>query len=67
MAPGTHRARPAQRNWTVNVLVALGVAMVLAIAYLVDRSGNVFDVTLLIGIPVVLAVITTVVVARRSR
>lgn len=59
--------RPVQRNWAVNLLVALGVAMVLAIAYVVDQSGNVFGVTLLIGIPVVLAVITTVVVARRSR
>jgi hypothetical protein len=59
--------RPAQRNWAVNLLVVFGVAMVLAIAYLVDGTGNVFKVTLLIGIPVVLAVITTVVVARRSR
>ena len=67
MAPETHTARPAQRNWGVNLLVTLAVAMVLAVAYIVDQTHNVFDVTLLIGIPVVLAVITTVVVARRSR
>jgi len=59
--------RRVQRNWAVNILVTLGVAMVLAVAYFVDQTGNVFGVTLLIGIPVVLAVITTVVVARRSR
>jgi hypothetical protein len=63
----TRTTSHVQRNWAVNLLVTLGVAMVLAIAYVVDQTHNVFGVTLLIGIPVVLAVITTVVVARRSR
>ncbi len=67
VAPQTHKARHAQCNWGVNLLVTLAVALVLAVAYIVDETHNVFDVTLLIGIPVVLAVITTVVVARRSR
>jgi len=44
------------------------VAVVLMVALgVVDSAGGVLTVSMLIGVPVLLVVITTVVVARRSR
>src|ERR1700680_5108113 len=60
-----HRFRPA---WIVNTLVALAVAVVLMGALGVsDSAGDVLTISMLIGVPVLLVVITTLVVARRSR
>lgn len=58
---------PKHRGWLIGLLVALGVAVVLAIAWAVDVTDmEVFFVTLLIGIPVGLAATVTIVMARRS-
>jgi hypothetical protein len=60
-----HRFRPA---WIVNTLVALAVAVVLMVALgVADSAGDVLTISMLIGVPVLLVVITTLVVARRSR
>jgi hypothetical protein len=59
------RIRPA---WVINTLVALAVALVLVVALgVIGSAGNVLTLSMLIGVPVMLVVITTVVVARRSR
>ncbi len=55
-----------RHNWGVAALVALAVALILAIAWGMGGTDQVL-VTLAIGVPVVLAVVTTVVVAGRSR
>jgi len=53
---------------TSRFLFALAVAVVLMVALgVVDSAGDVLTVSMLIGVPVLLVVITTVVVARRSR
>jgi hypothetical protein len=58
---------PKHRGWLIGLLVALGVAVVLAIAWAADTTdGEIFFVTLLIGIPVGLAATVTIVMARRS-
>jgi hypothetical protein len=58
---------PKHRGWLIGLLVALGVAVVLALAWAVDTTdGEIFFVTLLIGIPVGLAATVTIVMARRS-
>jgi hypothetical protein len=54
------------RNWGIGALVALAVAIILAIAWGLGGTEQVL-VTLVIGVPVVLAVVTTVIVAGRSR
>jgi hypothetical protein len=60
--------RRFRHAWIVNTLVALAVAVVLMVALgVVDSAGDVLTVSMLIGVPVLLVVITTVVVARRSR
>ena len=56
---------PKHHGWLIGLLVALGVAVVLAIAWAVDMTDGDF-VTLLIGIPVGLAATVTIVMARRS-
>jgi hypothetical protein len=59
------RIRPA---WVINTLVVLAVALVLMVALgVVGSAGDVLTVSMLIGVPALLVVITTVVVARRSR
>jgi len=59
------RIRPA---WVINTLVALAVALVLMVVLgVIGSAGNVLTLSMLIGVPVMLVVITTVVVARRSR
>jgi hypothetical protein len=59
------RIRPA---WIINTLVVLGFALVLMVALGVfDSAGDALTVSMLIGVPLILAVITTLVVARRSR
>jgi hypothetical protein len=64
-AAAQRRFRPA---WIVNTLVALAVAVVLMVALgVVDSAGDVLTISMLIGVPVLLVVITTLVVARRSR
>jgi hypothetical protein len=61
----TRRIRPA---WILNTLAVLAVALLLMIALeVVDTGGDLATVTMLIGVPVVLVVITTLIVARRSR
>jgi hypothetical protein len=58
---------PKHRGWLIGLLVALGVAVVLAIAWGLDTTdGEGFFITLLIGIPVGLAATVTIVMARRS-
>ncbi|MGA7987621.1 MAG: hypothetical protein WCB51_04395 [Candidatus Dormiibacterota bacterium] len=62
-----HRPRPA---WVVNTLVGLAVALVLMVAIGVadsDYQNQLLTVTMLVGVPLILVVITTLVVARRSR
>jgi hypothetical protein len=59
------RIRPA---WVINTLVVLAVALLLVVAFgVVDSAGDVLTICMLIGVPALLVVITTVVVARRSR
>jgi hypothetical protein len=60
--------RQAKREWIPNTLVALAVALMLVVALGVwDSADDALTVTTLIGVPLVLAVITTLVVARRTR
>jgi hypothetical protein len=60
-----HRIRPA---WIVNTLVSLMVLMVLMVAFgVVTSPWDALTLCLLIGVPLILVVITTLVVARRSR
>jgi hypothetical protein len=59
------RIRPA---WIVNTLIALTVLMALMVALgVVDSPWDALTLTMLIVVPLILVVITTVVVARRSR
>jgi hypothetical protein len=59
------RIRPA---WVINTLVVLALAFVLMVALgVVGSAGDVLTISMLIGVPAVLVVVTTVVVARRSR
>jgi len=57
---------PARRAWLISVLVAVSVAIVLLVALVVDPSDALL-VIMLLGVPLILVVITTMVVARRSR
>lgn len=60
--------RQVKREWIPNTLVALAVALMLVVALGVwDSADDALTVTMLIGVPLVLAVITTLVVARRTR
>jgi hypothetical protein len=63
------RAEPApvRRAWLIGLLVALGIAVVLGIAMGLDSTGQVQMLTLLIGVPVGLAVGVTIFIARRNR
>jgi hypothetical protein len=64
-SPAAHRPRPA---WVVNTLVALAVALVLMVAVgVADSDYDLLTVTMLVGVPLILVVITTLIVARRSR
>jgi len=66
-APLPRRIRPA---WVINTLVVLAIALMLLVALsgAVGSAGDVLlTISLVIGVPAVLVVITTVVVARRSR
>ena len=59
------RIRPA---WIINTLVALAVALVLIVVLgIVGSAGDALTVSMLIGVPLILVVITILVVARRSR
>ena len=59
------RIRPA---WVINTLFFLALALVLIVALgIVDSAGDALTISMLIGVPALLVVITTVVVARRSR
>jgi hypothetical protein len=59
------RIRPA---WVIKTVVVLAVAFVLMVALgVVGSAGDVLTISMLIGVPALLVVITTVVVARRSR
>ena len=59
-------AAPARkgRAWLIGLLMALAIAVVLAIAFVID--SDVFVVTVLIGVPVGLAATVTILMARRS-
>ena len=60
--------RQVKREWIPNTLVALAVALMLVVALgFWDSADDALTVTMLIGVPLVLAVITTLVVARRTR
>jgi len=60
-------APPRRRAWIINALVAAAVAVVLLVALAVDSPADALVVTMLLGVPLILVVITTLVVARRSR
>ncbi len=62
------RTRPARghRGWLLGLLMTLAIALVLASEHLLDPSGYVLTVTLLIGIPVGLAAAVTIFVVQRS-
>jgi hypothetical protein len=63
--PTARTQRPA---WVVNTLVFLAVALVLTVALgVADSAYDVLTVTMLIGVPLILAVVTAFIVARRSR
>jgi len=57
---------PVRRAWLIGLLVALAIALVLGIAWGLDATGEVSTLTLLIGVPVGLAVAATIFVARRN-
>ena len=57
---------PVRRAWLIGLLVALAIALVLGIAWGLDATGEVSTLTLLIGVPVGLAVGVTIFVARRN-
>ncbi|HVC05889.1 MAG TPA: hypothetical protein VND88_14535 [Candidatus Acidoferrales bacterium] len=60
--------RRIKREWIPSTLVALAVGLMLVVALGVwDSADDALTVTTLIGVPLVLAVITTLVVARRTR
>jgi hypothetical protein len=60
--------RRIKREWIPNTLVALAVGLMLVVALGVwDSADDALTVTTLVGVPLVLAVITTLVVARRTR
>jgi hypothetical protein len=60
--------RQVKREWIPNTLVVLAVLLMLVVALGVwDSADDALTVTMLIGIPLVLAVITTLIVARRTR
>ena len=57
---------PVRRAWLIGLLVALAIALVFGIAWGLDATGEVSTLTLLIGVPVGLAVAATIFVARRN-
>jgi hypothetical protein len=60
--------RRIRRAWVINTVFCLALAVVLIVALgVVDPAGSAFTLSMLIGVPAFLVVITTVVVARRSR
>jgi hypothetical protein len=66
-ASAPRRVRPA---WVINTLVFLAIALMLMVALggVVGSAGDMLlTISLVIGVPALLVVITTVVVARRSR
>jgi hypothetical protein len=65
---GNRAARPLRHPWIANTLVALAVALVLVIVlWIVGSPSDALTAAMLVGVPLVLVVITTLVVARRSR
>ncbi len=63
----TQRQRP-RPAWVFNTLVGLAVALVLMVAVgVADADSDLLTVTMLVGVPLILVVITTLIVARRSR
>jgi peptidoglycan/LPS O-acetylase OafA/YrhL len=59
------RVRPA---WIINTLIALAVALVLIVVLgIATSAADALTVSMLIGVPLILVVITILVVARRSR
>lgn len=63
--PVPRRIRPA---WVINTFLFLALAIVLMVAFgVLDSAGDAFTLGMLIGVPALLVVATTVVVARRSR
>ncbi len=60
-------ARPRRRAWIISVLLAAAVGMILLVALALDTPTDALVVTMLLGVPLILAVVTTLVVARRSR
>ena len=63
---GRTEPAPVRRAWLIGLVVALAIAVVLGIAWGVGLTSQVLTVTLLIGVPVGLAVAATIFVARRN-
>ena len=57
---------PVRRAWLIGLVVAVAIAVALGIAWGVGLTSQVLTVTLLIGVPVGLAVAATIFVARRN-
>jgi hypothetical protein len=65
---GGETPRRIRPDWMINTLMALAIAVVLVVALgITDVAGDAPTVLMLIGVPLILAVVTTLVVARRSR
>ena len=58
------RIRPV---WMINTFMAIALAVTLVVSLAWIDSDNLLMLSMLIGVPLILAVITTLVVARRSR
>jgi hypothetical protein len=63
---GSAEPAPVRRAWLIGLLVAVAIALVLGIAWGLDSTGEVPTLTLLIGVPVGLAVSVTIFFARRN-
>jgi len=66
VAAARTEAEPAHYGWLVGLLVALAVAAILAMAWGEDHTLQALTLTLLIGVPVGLAALVTIWLARRN-
>jgi hypothetical protein len=68
-APAPSRAAHDPRPpWVVNTLVGLAVLLVLMVAVgVADVDSSLLTIAMLVGVPLILVVLTTFIVARRSR
>ncbi len=71
-APGVgltgHGVAPERhRNWIVNLLVFMAIVVIVLVGFEIVSPNDALTVTMLLGVPLLLAAVTAVVVARRSR